>query len=172
MPIFLLGEDCLDLDAVDVEGMSVARSSFEQVLLFHKQIRKAREAYMNGGLDYLAALWKAWSNDEIRVRHLISVAASTAVAPRRRLRSPRSDLIREWYKAQKGKGKSKDGVTGKGKSKEGKCGDRSRGEELKAATIVRGGMASRVTASAAGCTRGANVTACTSGLIAPKMVSE
>ena len=30
---FLLGEDCFFLDAVDVEGMSVVRSSFKQVLL-------------------------------------------------------------------------------------------------------------------------------------------
>ena len=99
---FLLGEDCLNLDAVDVEGMCVARSSFKQVLLNDKQIRKAQAAYINGGLDYLAALRKAWSNDEIRARHLItplSVAAAIAVAPRRRSRSPRADHNREWYKA-------------------------------------------------------------------------
>ena len=42
---FLLGEDCLlNLDAVDVEGMCVARSSFKQVLLHDKRIRKAQAA--------------------------------------------------------------------------------------------------------------------------------
>ena len=66
---FLLGEDCLNLEAVDVEGVSVARSSFKQVLLYDKQIRKAQAACIGGGLDYLAALRKAWSNDEIRARH-------------------------------------------------------------------------------------------------------
>ena len=54
-------------------------------------------------------------------------------------------------------------VSGKGKGKERKRGDRARGKGLKAATLIgvrsasRGGLASRVTASAARCTRAANV---------------
>ena len=106
----------------------------------------------------------------------LSVAAAIAVAPRCKSRSPRADPNREWCKAQKGKGKSKDGIKGNDKGKEDKRGDRVRGKGLKAATLMdvrsasRCGMASRVTASATGW--GAhvpqNVTACTSGLIAPR----
>ena len=134
---FLLGEHCLNLDAVDVEGMRVARPSFKQVSLYDKKIPKAQAAYITGGLDYLAASRKAWSNDEIRARHLLTplfVATAIAVAPRRRSRSPRADPDREWYKAQKNKGKGKNGIKSRSKCKEGKRGDRARGKGLKAVT--------------------------------------
>ena len=117
---FFFGEDCLNLGAIDDEGVCFARPSFKQVLLYDKQIRKAQAAYINGGLDYLAALRKAWSDDEIRARHLItpfSVATAIAMAPRRRSRSPRADHNREWYKGQKVKGKAKMVSRAKAKTK-------------------------------------------------------
>ena len=50
---FLLGEDCLNLGAIDDEGVCLSRPAFQHVLLYDKQIRKAQAAYINGGLDYL-----------------------------------------------------------------------------------------------------------------------
>ena len=115
---------------------------------------------------------KAWSNDNSREAfdHPLSVAAAIAVAPRRRSRSPRADPNREWYKAQKNKGKCKDGIKGKGK--EGKRGDRARGKGLKAATLDGRQICfawwngEPCDGKCGRCTRAANVTACTSGLIA------
>ena len=54
----LLGEDYLNLDATDVDGMCVALPSFKQVLLYYKHFRKAHAACINGGLDFLAVLKK------------------------------------------------------------------------------------------------------------------